>query len=380
MLNIGLLVNPYAGIGGSVALKGSDGADIRDQALALGAEQRAPGRVRRALAVLVEAAAELRIYCWGGAMGADVCADLGLAHTVCGWPQDNPSSAADTGKAARGLAALPVDILLFAGGDGTARDVLDAVGDAIAVLGIPCGVKMHSGVFAVSPEAAGELMLRLVNAGLVDVRLREVRDIDEAAFREGRVKTRFYGELLTPEAGGYLQHTKVSGVESSELVAQEIAADVVEGMDPDCLYVIGPGSTTLAILQELKLPGTLLGVDVIRDGELLLQDATAAGIEALLQAHNGPAQIVVTAIGGQGHIFGRGNQQISPAVIRQVGVDNVLVVAGKGKITGLQGRPLLVDSNDPELDRLLSGYRTVCTGYHDAILYPVAALTRVAAA
>jgi predicted polyphosphate/ATP-dependent NAD kinase len=374
MLNIGLLINPYAGIGGSVALKGSDGADIRDRALALGAELRAPGRVRRALGMLQEVSSQVHLYCWGGDMGEAVCADLRLPHTVCGRAAHSPSDAGDTREAAAALAERAPDILLFAGGDGTARDVLDSVGQGIPVLGIPCGVKMHSGVFAISPEAAGELLLLLVAAGLVDVQLREVRDIDEVAFREGRVNTRFYGELLVPEVGGYLQQTKVAGRESEELVAQEIAADFHEAMEMDCTYLIGPGSTTAAIMEELGLPGTLLGVDAIRGGELLLQDATAAELESLLESSGGPARIVVTAIGGQGHIFGRGNQQISPAVIRLVGVENILVVAGKGKITGLQGRPLLVDSNDPELDRALSGYRRVITGYHDAILYPVSAV------
>jgi predicted polyphosphate/ATP-dependent NAD kinase len=357
-----------------VALKGSDGAEIREQALALGAELRAPGRVRRALGLLQDVAGQVHLHCWGGDMGEAVCAELGLPHTVCGRDQASPSTAEDTRRAALALAALAPDILLFAGGDGTARDVLDSVGQEIPVLGIPCGVKMHSGVFAISPEAAGELLLLLVAAGLVDVQLREVRDIDEAAFREGRVKTRFYGELLVPEVGGYLQQTKVAGRESEELVAQEIAADFVEGMERDRTYLIGPGSTTAAIMEELGLPGTLLGVDAIRGGEVLLRDATAAQLESLLESPDVQACIVVTAIGGQGHIFGRGNQQISPAVIRRVGVDNILVVAGKGKITGLQGRPLLVDSNDPELDRRLTGYRRVVTGYHDAILYPVSAV------
>jgi predicted polyphosphate/ATP-dependent NAD kinase len=370
-LNIGLLINPYAGIGGSVALKGSDGADIREQALALGAEPRAPGRVKRALEIILPVAEQLHLYCWGGNMGANVCEELGLSHTVCGQAENTPTEAADSQRAAKELAQYPLDLLLFAGGDGTARDVLDAVGDSIPVLGIPCGVKMHSGVFAISPEAAGELLLRLISAGLVDVRPREVRDIDEKAFREGKVKSRFYGELLTPEIGGFLQQTKVGGVESEELVAQEIAADFVESMDRDCLYIIGPGSTTMAILEELRLPGTLLGVDVIRDAQLLLTDASATELEALLQNEPGEVQIIVTAIGGQGHVFGRGNQQLSPAVIRRAGVENVRIVAGKGKISGLQGRPLLVDTNDPELDRMLSGYRRVCTGYHDEILYPI---------
>ncbi len=307
-------------------------------------------------------------------MGSDALIELGLPCECIGGPASDPSTPADTRAAAQALAACDIDVLVFAGGDGTARDVLDAVADSIAVLGIPSGVKMHSGVYAVSPEAAGELLARLARAGLVNVQLREVRDIDEEAFREGVVKACYYGELLTPEEGHFLQHTKVAGMESEELVAQDIAADIVEGMDSHTLYLIGPGSTTAAIMEQLQLPNTLLGVDAIRDGVLLLSDAGEAALLDLLRETNGPAHIIVTAIGGQGHIFGRGNQQFGPGVIQAVGLDNITVVAGKGKISALQGRALLVDSNDPELDRALCGYRRVVTGYHDEILYPVAML------
>jgi predicted polyphosphate/ATP-dependent NAD kinase len=233
---------------------------------------------------------------------------------------------------------------------------------------------MHSAVYAVSPEAAGELLKRLAAAGLVNVELREVRDIDEDAFRKGVVKTRFYGELLTPEEGHFLQRTKVAGVESEALVAEDIAADIVESIQPGRIYLIGPGSTTAAIMAELGLPNTLLGVDAICDGEVLLSDAGEPELLALLEGTDRRAEIIVTAIGGQGHVFGRGNQQFSPAVLRKVGLDNITIVAGKGKIKALNGEPLLVDTNDPALDLELCGYRKVVTGYHDAILYPVATL------
>jgi len=371
MLKLGLLINPYAGIGGSVALKGSDGAGIRAEALARGASLRAVERARRAFQVLAQKQAAVEIYCWGGAMGAEALDGLGFEPVICGRPRAEPSAPEDTRLAATTLAQRALDVLVFVGGDGTARDVLDAVGSSVAVLGIPSGVKMHSGVYAISPEAAGELLVQLAAAGLVNLQTREVRDIDEEAFRQGRVQARFYGELLTPEEGRYLQHTKVAGVESEELVAVEIAAAILEDLDPATLYLIGPGSTTAAIMEALELPGTLLGVDVICDGQVLCNDASETQLLALLKSHQGPAKIIVTAIGGQGHIFGRGNQQFSPAVIRQVGLDNIIVVAGKGKITALEGRALLVDTKDPELDKALCGYRQVVTGYHDAVLYPV---------
>jgi predicted polyphosphate/ATP-dependent NAD kinase len=308
-------------------------------------------------------------------MGSSALAGLELPVEIIGRPDSEQTTAGDTRRAARDLAACELDVLVFAGGDGTARDVLDAVDGSVATLGIPSGVKMHSAVYAVSPEAAGELLVRLASAGLVNVQLREVRDIDENAFREGVVKARFYGELLTPEEGHFLQRTKVGGVESEELAAEDIAAGIVEDIEPGKIYLIGPGSTTAAIMAELGLPNTLLGVDAICDHQVLLADAGESELLALLEREHRPAEIIITAIGGQGHIFGRGNQQFSPAVIRRVGLDNITVVASKGKIKGLEGQPLLVDTNDPALDRALAGYRRVVTGYRDEILYPVGSVT-----
>jgi predicted polyphosphate/ATP-dependent NAD kinase len=280
----------------------------------------------------------------------------------------------DTRQAVREMREHGVDLILFAGGDGTARDIFDEVGSSIPVLGIPAGVKMHSGVFAVSPEAAGELLLQLVRGGLVGLTAREVRDIDEDAFRHDRVRSRFYGEMLVPGEGRYLQHTKVGGRESPELVADDIAEWLVEQMEPGRTYLIGPGSTTAAIMAKLGLANTLLGVDVIRDGELLASDADEAGLLEQLARAPAAATIVVTVIGGQGHVFGRGNQQFSPQVIREVGPENVLVVAAKSKIAALEGRPLLVDTNDPALDRELCGWHVVITGYDDRILYRIATM------
>ena len=175
--------------------------------------------------------------------------------------------------------------------------------------------------------------------------------------------------MLVPGDGRFLQHTKVGGWESTELVAAEIASWITESMEPGRLYLVGPGSTTAAIMEELGLDNTLLGVDVVRDRELLAADADEATLLEQLRDHAGPATIVVTVIGGQGHLFGRGNQQFSPAVIRAVGQANLMIVAAKSKITGLEGRPLLVDTNDAQLDRELSGYYPVITGYEDRILY-----------
>lgn len=371
-LKVGLIVNPMAGIGGAVGLKGSDGSQIVAEALARGAVQRAADRTREALLYLRPWADQIVLFCYAGAMGEESVSAAELECQVVAAAQ-SPSSAEDTIAAATKLESMGVDLIVFAGGDGTARDMVTAVGDRVPVLGIPAGVKMHSGVYAVSPQAAGELLVRLVQGGLVDIGLCEVRDIDEQAFREGRVRTRFYGELRVPREGGFLQQVKSSGREVEALVIQDIGAELVESMEPDCLYLVGPGTTPSGLMDELGLENTLLGIDAVCNGELVASDLGESQILDLLDSHPN-ARIVVTAIGGQGHVFGRGNQQLSATVIRRVGIDQLVFVASKTKIAELQGRPLLVDTGDVELDRQLTGYHTVITGYHDAIVYPVAAL------
>jgi predicted polyphosphate/ATP-dependent NAD kinase len=370
---VGLVVNPLAGLGGSLALKGSDGIPLQELAARLPPEQRHRARDRavRALGALEHASGRVRFTAWAGPMGADALQLADLEATVLGHVCGAPTTAADTRQAVRELVAAGVDILLFAGGDGTARDVCDAVGEHCPVLGIPAGVKMHSGVFAVSPEAAGEMLARLARGGLVGVRAQEVRDIDETAFRRGVVNSRFYGAMLVPGDTRFLQQTKVGGREDEQLAAADIAAWQAETMGPGRLYLIGPGSTTAAIMAELQLPNTLLGVDAVRDGLLLHADADADTLLGMLEENDGPASIVVTAIGGQGHLFGRGNQQFTPRVIRAVRRENIIVVAAKSKITGLGGRPLLVDTNDPDLDRELCGLWRINTGYDDYLLYRV---------
>jgi len=372
-LHIGLLINPLAGLGGSLAMKGSDGEALRAVAARMLAEQssRAVERSIRALRVLATSAAPVRFTSWAGNMGAEALRAAGYHPEVPGGAHGVLTSAADTRLAAQRLMAAGVDIILFAGGDGTARDILDVVGLRCPVLGIPAGVKMQSGVFAVSPEAAGELLQQLGTGGLVGVKACEVRDIDEEAARRDVVRSRYYGELMVPSEGRYLQHTKIGGREDAELVATEIASWQVASMVPGDTYLIGPGSTTAAIMHELRLPNTLLGVDVVRDAALVEADADEQRLLQVLAQAPGAASIIVTVIGGQGYLFGRGNQQFSPAVIRAVGLDNIRIVAAKSKLAGLAGRPLLVDTNDVALDRELCGLRAVCTGYDDHVLYRV---------
>ncbi len=368
MFKLGLIVNPLAGIGGSVALKGSDGAATAKEALARGAVPRAGQRTAQALLPLQGLALELVTY--PAEMGADIAVQAGFTPRIIGQIESHHTDGDDTRRAARELAQAGVDLILFAGGDGTARDICAAVGDQIPVLGIPAGVKIHSGVYAVTPGAAGEIVAMLVRGELVTLQDQEVRDIDEDAFRQGQVKARYYGELLVPEEGRFLQHVKNGGREVEELVLDDIAADVIDTMLDDTYYVMGSGTTVQAVMEQLGLENTLLGVDLVYNRTLVDQDLTAE--QLLQQIGTAPAKIVITVIGGQGHIIGRGNQQLSPALLRRIGRDNLLVIATKSKIKALEGRPLIVDSGDPELNHTLSGLIRVVTGYRDAILYRVA--------
>lgn len=370
MLRIGIIINPLAGIGGPAGLKGSDGSEIVALAQGKGVTGRAIERCARALAQLRDCTAIDFLVC-PGAMGEDAFRGLGLSATVIEMQMPEVPEAKHSQQAAL-LMKPHVDLLIFCGGDGTARDILDAVGEDLPVLGIPAGVKMHSGVYAVSPEAAGELLLQLASAQLVNVTLADVRDIDEQAFRQGQVRSRLYGQMLVPSEGGFLQQVKVGGRESEPLVLLDIAAHVLEEQEDDVLYILGPGSTLEAVKLELGLQASLLGVDVCLNGQQCAKDLDEASLYSLICAHEGQVQILLTAIGGQGHILGRGNQQISSRCLYAAGLDQLIILATKTKIKGLAQRPLLVDSNDPELDQKLRGFRMVVTGYHDIIYYPVA--------
>lgn len=368
VFRLGLIINPLAGLGGSVALKGSDGASTARKALALGAEPKAQLRALAALSVLAELAVELVTY--PDEMGETAARSAGFDPHVIGSIQTGHTTAQDTEKAALALYHAGVDLIMFAGGDGTARNICHALPDQFPVLGIPAGVKIHSGVYAVTPKAAGEIVAMLVRGELVTLGDQEVRDIDEAQFREGRVRAKYYGELLVPQEHRYLQNVKSGGKEVEELVLTDIAADLIERMEADTRYIIGSGTTVQAVMQELGLPNTLLGVDLIEDQKLLASDCTAQ--ELLAKTAGAHTKIIITIIGGQGHILGRGNQQLSPELIRRVGKDNLLVIATKTKLAELNGRPLIVDTGDAELDKELSGVIPVVTGYHDAVLYRIA--------
>jgi predicted polyphosphate/ATP-dependent NAD kinase len=365
-----LIVNPIAGMGGGVGLKGTDSAATLQRARELGAKPRSADRARLALATVVERLGEdLEVLTAPGAMGEETARALGLDPVVFGGAAAE-TTPADTRAAALALADAGVDLLLFAGGDGTARDVSAAIGGRVPALGIPTGVKMHSAVYATSPRAAGEAAARFLAAAAPATREAEVMDIDEDAFRAGRVSARLYGTLLVPDLPRLVQHLKSGSGGSDAAALAGIADEVIERMADGALYVIGPGTTTRGIAERLGIAKTLLGVDLICRGELITSDVTEA--QLLSHLDGTPARIVVTPIGGQGFLFGRGNQQLSAEAIRRVGKGNVIVVSTIEKIAGLRGDPFLVDTGDPALDAELAGYVRVITGYRTESVHRIA--------
>ena len=367
MKTIGLIINPVAGIGGKVGLKGSDGSETLKKALELGAVPESGKKALVALKRIKEVERDVTIYTYPGEMGEDICKEAGLDCRVIGEIRSGATGAADTKKAAKELAKYKPDLILFAGGDGTARDVLDAIGTEVPVLGIPTGCKIHSGVYALNPRSAGSLICDFAKDKIKSTKEAEVMDIDEDLFRQGEVRARLYGYLRVPNEKKRVQNLK-SGRGHSEEGALDLAANyIVETMEPDTLYIIGTGSTTAFIMKKLGLPNTLLGADLVYNNAVVASDCTERQILGALNDYD-KVKIIVTVIGGQGYIFGRGNQQISAEVIKRVGKENIIIVATEDKMMSMFGRPLYVDTGDEEVNAYLRGYMRVVMGYEKFIV------------
>ncbi|GAA0550851.1 ATP-NAD kinase family protein [Halorubrum ejinorense] len=370
-MDVGIVVNPVAGMGGRVGLKGTDGKVA--EAIERGAEPRAPARARRMLDRLAAVAPETSVVAAADPMGESTVREAGFdparvvdpfegeASASGGAPDPTETTAAHTAAVVRAFAGLEgdgpdderpadaVDLVLFVGGDGTAADVAGALeGTEVPMLGVPAGVKVYSSVFAVSPEDAAE-----VAASFSRTERREVMDIDEDAYREGEVHPELRGVAHVPVADD-LQSSKQTASGTVESLAEGVAADIRERDGEGVTFVLGPGSTVGAIKDELGFEPSPIGVDVWRDGEVVVRDAAEAEILDALGEEN---VIVVSPIGGQGFVFGRGNPQVSPAVIRRC---DLRIVASRAKLDDV--RALRVDTDDPDLDDDLSGWVRVRVG------------------
>lgn len=371
MKKLGVIVNPVAGMGGRVGLKGTDGMEILRQARERGAQPESPKRALEALKVISRLKDNIQVTTYPAEMGEEVCREAGLNPTVIGEIKSGETTAGDTQKAAEEMLKAGTDLILFAGGDGTARNIHSAVGTKTPVLGIPAGVKIHSAVYAVTPRSAGTVAAMFLEGRLTNTREAEVMDIDEAAFREDILTAKLHGYLLVPDERRLVQNVKAGSVKTEKEALLGMAADVIRSMlgKEETHFIIGPGTTTRAIMQQLILMNTLLGVDVICDKKIVATDVNENQLMDIIAGKD--AKIVVTPIGGQGHIFGRGNQQLSPRVIREVGTENITVIATMEKLISLSDRPLLVDTGDEELNEELSGYMRVTIGINEYAMYKV---------
>lgn len=367
---LGLIVNPVAGMGGRVGLKGTDGAAILAEARRRGAVPVAHDRTRRALEALMREAGGFDLLAAPGAMGEADALACGLSPQVLG-AAEAETTAESTRAAARAMADAGIGLLLFAGGDGTARDLLDAVGDRVAMLGIPTGVKMQSAVFATGPESAGRLAGLVLAGRAAETRLAEVMDIDEAAMAAGRLSARLHGHARIPVARGLTQAAKSGGGGGGEAALDALARRIARTMIPGRLYILGPGTTTARIRAALGIPGELLGIDAVRDGVSAGKDLDEAGLLALIDGRG--ASILVSVIGGQGFVLGRGNQPISAEVLRRAGPENLVVLASVEKLLALPDGVLRVDTGDPPMDRALEGYIRVLTGPGRSTMMRIAA-------
>ncbi len=388
---LGLVVNPVAGLGGPAGLKGSDGAAIQAAARAAGVLARAGERARQALASLPDGTPVLT---GPGDLGEDMTREAGMVPVPVDLP-DRTGTGADTRVVTAALVAAGAELVLFAGGDGTARDVaagLTVSGSRIPVLGVPAGVKMYSACFAVSPQAAGALAAELL-AGSATVVEAEVLDVDEEQVRTGRVDPRLFALVRTPAHPQRSQGRKVATPTGDGAAVAGVAAGLAEQLRPGVTYLVGPGGTTAALLRRLGLAGTPLGVDVLRDGELLATDMDETrALAAVGASHDGNcgrgddacpgAGVVVGVVGGQGFLFGRGNQQLSARVLTaalggELARDRLLVGATERKLTEFGGRPLLIDTGEPGVDRALAGMLRVTTGPGRTSMYPATAANGV---
>jgi predicted polyphosphate/ATP-dependent NAD kinase len=368
MKTLGFVVNPIAGMGGAVGLKGTDGEATLRKAVSLGATPVAPARAELFLSRLKPLTDKIRLLVATGMMGEYEAEKTGFQCTQIGEAEEE-TTGEDTKSVAAMMKNEGVDLLVFCGGDGTARDIMDSVDSDLPVLGVPTGVKMHSAVFALNPESAARISMDFLLNGL-PLREAEVMDIDEDAFREGLVSAKLHGYMLVPYRPDLVQSMKLASAVTEVEMRNQAAIAVYlidEILEPDVVYILGPGTTTRTITDLLDQKKTILGVDLLLNKQILDRDVNE---KAILEKIRGKkAKIIVTPIGGQGFIFGRGNQQISASVVKELGLNSVIVIATKHKLRGLQS--LKVDTGDPELDQQLRGHVKVIVDYRQEHLVRV---------
>ena len=363
MKKIGFIVNPIAGMGGSVGLKGTDGEIIKE-AIKLGATPVVPKRVEVFLDNL-ELKEKIYLFVAPGKMGEELIEGKGFNYEVIGRVHQH-TTAEDTKRITKLMLEKEIELLVFCGGDGTARDIFDVIELKIPVVAIPSGVKMFSSVFALNPKAAAQIVNKFIE-DLLNNQEKEILDINEDAFRENRLDSKLYGYLLVPEVQNLTQGSKDSSKvgRSIEENKKEIAHQIIETLEKDTLYLLGPGTTVKSITDDLTLRKTLLGVDAISNKSLVGQDLNERSIIGLLNKYQN-TKIIISPIGGQGFVFGRGNNQFTPKILKKVGKKNIIIIGTEEKLKNL--KCLRVDTGDNETDKYLAGLTKVIIGYKEELV------------
>ena len=363
---IGLIVNPIAGMGGTVGLKGTDGA-IYKEAIKMGATPVTPIRANELLST-VKNKEKITFLVAPGKMGADIARDIGIKFKIIG-EIGKETTKEDTKRIAKQMLEQNIDLLIFCGGDGTARDIFDSIGLEKPVVALPAGVKMFSSVFAINPRAAAEIVDKFIEE-IIETQEKDVLDIDEDLVRQDILQAKLYGYLKVPKILSLIQSGKTgSGIgRTIEENKQEIAQFIIESMKDDTLYLLGPGTTIKTITDNLNLPKTLLGIDAIFNKQSAGKDLNEKGILELLNNYD-KRIIIISPVGGQGFIFGRGNKQITPKILKFVGKNNITIIATKEKMRELVC--LRVDTGNIETDELLKGFGKVITGYKEELVVKI---------
>jgi len=370
-MRLGFIVNPVAGMGGKVGLKGTDG--VLMSAVAKGALPFAPQRAIEFLRELKPHVGNgIEILCCPASMGALEAAAADISFKVLPMTLGKETTAKDTENAVKVLNKAEVDLIVFVGGDGTARDILDAAkeGSGTPFLGVPAGVKMYSGIFAVNPTDAAKAVVAFAEhrAEIADF---EVMDANENAIRDDVFDVKLYGCLRGISVPALIQGSKeISPETRSETESQAaIAKYVVEELPKDATLILGPGTTIEKIAGLLGVKKTVLGVDLYRNGGIILDVDEETLLKGVKDWHS--TWIILSPIGHQGILLGRGNQQISPEVVKHVGKKHILVVATLSKLGTIETKTLRVDTGDHEVDESLRGELMVITGYREGVRIPI---------
>jgi predicted polyphosphate/ATP-dependent NAD kinase len=371
-LKMGFIVNPIAGMGGRVGLKGTNG--MLKEALARGAKPIASAKAKEFLAKLKELQLEgsIEILTCRAPMGEEEVKAAGLTAQILPMSLESETTAEDSKLAVRFLVKSKVDLIVFVGGDGTARNILDAMREVgnVLVLGVPSGVKMYSGIFAASALDAAEVVQAFLENATQTIDF-EIMDVDETAVRQDRLSVNLYGFLKGPFVPMRLVGSKQTSPETLDEHENQMATArfIVENMDPKATYILGPGTTIKCIADLLDVEKTLLGVDIYRD-KTVIKDVNEQRILREIKGWQN-VWMMLSPIGRQGMLLGRGNQQISPEIIKRVGKEKIIVAATRSKIQGIEGKILRVDTGAPEVDNMLKGYIRVVTDYREWRLVPV---------